>query len=109
MYPYSQRARAAVTIVTAVVLTVLTVVVPLLDRGQAPGPVAFATESSAPGVLDHHHGICLQHGAAAWMVGSGAEAPSSIEVRADDALPVMVRAATATAVPLHLPRAPPAV
>jgi len=109
MFPLPEPTRARVAAVLMAVLTALTVAVPLLDLGRDPGALAFTDADHTPGYVDHHHGVCVQHSAAAWTPASGAELPSERLVRQDDApLPVVVHpiAATLTA---HHSRAPPLI
>jgi hypothetical protein len=95
------------TVLMAALVT-LSVAVPLLDQGRVPGPVAVGTGSDS-GYIDHHHGVCLQHGAAGWSpaVGptlswSAVEHPAPVD-RMDRPLPHLSFVAT------HHSRAPPRV
>lgn len=67
------RARVAATLV--VVVAALSVAVPLLDRGLGAGTVALTEPGAAPGYVDHHHIVCVQHSATAWSAAAGAETP----------------------------------
>ena len=109
MFPLSRKTRARVAALVAVVLTALSVTVPLLDRGLDPGALALTEAGEAPGYVDHHHGVCLQHSAAAWTPAVGAELPTERFGRQDDA---PCRAGVHTGGPsltLHRSRAPPVV
>ncbi len=63
--------RFASVVVLLTALPAATVAVPLLDLGQDPGRLAAGAPGTAAGYLDHHHGVCLQHGAAGWSPATG--------------------------------------
>lgn len=104
-----RRTHAAAAAVLIAVLTVLSVMVPLLDRGRDPSHLVLAAPGTAVGYVPHHHGVCLQHGAAGWTAATG-PAPiwNAIQREASgDATdrPAPDRSVIAT----HLSRAPPLV
>lgn len=101
--------RAPVAVVTAVVLMALSVAVPLLDQGRHGGGVALAETGAPAGYVDHHHGVCLQHGAAAWSPARGADLPAGVLVQESDTPRDAARNAGRSAGSPHHPRAPPLV
>lgn len=110
MRPLSRPGRAIVAAVTAVLITALSVMVPLLDSGRVPGPVAIAESGAAgAGYVDHHHGVCLQHSAGAWTQTPGAELPSERFLHGQDAPRATTHCPGHTARSLHFSRAPPLV
>lgn len=76
MNPLSRSLRARIAAGTAVLLTALSVVVPLMDRGQDLTAVALSDPGQTAGYVDHHHGVCLQHSATAWSPAARADLPS---------------------------------
>ena len=109
MYPFSRAWRARVAATVAVVVTALTVAVPLLDRGEAPGVVAFSEPGATPGYVEHDHSVCLQHGQSAWQPVAVTELPAERFVRqADSPCRAIIRSRGAPASPHHS-RAPPIV
>lgn len=101
------QARTAATMV--VVVTVLSVAVPLLDQGRDPGALALSEPGEATGHVDHHHAICLQHSVTAWSPAVGTDLPSQRFVRQADS-PCRAIVHPVESIPsLHHPRAPPLV
>ena len=110
MSPSSRPGRATVAAVTAALITALSVMVPLLDSGRVPGPVAIAeTGAAGTGYVDHHHGVCLQHSAGAWTQTPGAELPSERFLREHDTPRATRHCSGYNARSLHFSRAPPLV
>lgn len=109
MFPAPRAIRASVAALAVIVLTGLSVAVPLLDQGRDPGALAVSEPGTPAGYVDHDHAICLQHGAAAWSPAMGAELPSERLVpETDTPVPADERASHSFR---RLPqsRAPPAV
>lgn len=100
---------ATVAAALMVAVTALSVAVPLLDRGRDPGALALTEPGATTGYVDHHHGVCMQHSAAAWSPAAGTDLPSARLVREDDAPHPVVRGAGHAARSLPLSRAPPLV
>lgn len=109
MIPVARTLRSRTAAAMMVVVTVLSVAVPLLDQGRDPGALALSEPGETTGHVDHHHAICLQHGAAAWSPAGGTDLPSQRFVRqADSPCRAMVHVGEATP-SLHHSRAPPLV
>lgn len=109
MFPMSRAWRARVAATVAVVVTGLAVAVPLLDRGEAPGVLAFSEPGATPGHVEHDHSVCLQHEQTAWQPVAAAELPAERFVRQEDSpCRTVVRLSGPPASPHH-PRAPPVV
>lgn len=87
MYAPPRGFRAHVAAVTLAVLTALSVAVPLLDQGRPEGGVRLSEPGTPAGYVDHHHGVCLQHSAAAWSPAEGADLPSELLVPEAEPLP----------------------
>lgn len=99
--------RPHVAAVVMAVLTTLSVVVPLLDQGRHLGGERLAEAGTPPGYVDHHHGVCLQHSAAAWSPAKGAELPSAVQVRENETFHYAALCPGRSARSLHHSRAPP--
>lgn len=101
--------RAMVAATMMVVGVTLSALVPMLDRGRDPDALAFTEPGQSTGYVQHDHGVCVQHGAAAWTAAAMAELPAANLVRAADSPhPVVVDPAGAT-LSTHRSRAPPLV
>lgn len=85
MFAPARALRAHVSALTLAVLTALSVAVPLLDQGRPEGGARLAAPGTPAGFVDHHHGVCLQHSAAAWSPAEGADLPSELLVREAEA------------------------
>ena len=108
MIPYHRRLRACVATGTMVVVAALSVAVPLLDQGSDPAGVVF-TDAGAPGYVDHHHDVCLQHSASAWSQSASAEPPTERFVRDDETRVPGARHTGPAVRLLPLSRAPPLI
>ena len=101
--------RAPVATGLAVLLTALSVAVPLLDLGRSPAGVAVVDPGEAAGYVDHHHGVCLQHSATAWAPAAGTEMPAGRLVREDPGPGAWTRFPCRSLPSLPHSRAPPIV
>ncbi|MGK7312083.1 MAG: hypothetical protein ACN0LA_07555 [Candidatus Longimicrobiales bacterium M2_2A_002] len=104
-----RRFQAMIAAGLMVAVTALSVAVPLLDRGRELGTRAFTEPGAATGYVDHHHSVCVQHGAAAWYPVGETPLPSARLVREDDASAPVLRRTACTARTLPFSRAPPRV
>ena len=109
MFSRSRVLRPLVAVVVAVVVTALMVAVPLLDQGRDPGALAFAESGTTTGYVEHHHGVCLQYGAAAWFPALAADLPSELLVHETDDLDDTAYRAGRSFLAFHHSRAPPTV
>lgn len=109
MFSLSRVMRARVAATTAVVVTALSVAVPLLDRGQDPDALAFSERGAPIGYVEHNHSVCLQHGQAVWTPVAAAELPAQRFVRQEDSPCRTVVHVPGPAVSSHQSRAPPFV
>lgn len=109
MYAPARGFRAHVAAVTLAVLTALSVAVPLLDQGRPEGGVRLSAPGTPAGFMDHHHGVCLQHSAAAWSPADGADLPSELLVHEAEPVPGSVHPSGRSSGSTHHSRAPPIV
>lgn len=101
--------RASTAAALMVVVVALSVLVPLLDSGRDPDALAFTEPGQSTGYVQHHHGVCVQHSAAAWTAAVGADLPTEHLVRAADTPCRVVVDPTPPTLSSHRSRAPPLV
>lgn len=109
MSSVSRRFQATIAAGLMVAVTALSVAVPLMDRGRELGMRSLTEPGAAPGYVDHHHSVCVQHGAAAWSPVGETPLPSARLVREDDAPALVVHRTGSAARSLPFSRAPPLV
>jgi hypothetical protein len=109
MYAPGRGYRAYVAAITLAVLTAMSVAVPLLDQGLPEGGSRLSAPGTAAGYVDHHHGVCLQHSAAAWSAAEGADLPSELLVREAEPLRGTVHPSGRSSWSTYHSRAPPIV
>lgn len=107
MFPVSRVTRARIAALTVVVLTGLTVAVPLLDRGRDPGAMAVSEPGVPLGQVDHDHALCVLHSVAVWSPATGPEIPSARLVDEADSFVAFDGRPDRPSPLLHHPRAPP--
>lgn len=109
MFPVSRGTRARIAAITMVVLTGLSVAVPLLDRGRDPDVMAVSEPGVPLGQVDHDHALCVLHSAAVWSPAAGAELPSERLIDEAHAFVATDGRPDRPSQLLHHPRAPPGV
>ncbi len=103
MIPRHRLLNAAVALALGVVLSVLTMVVPLLDMGAAgPGVRIAAEHDGSTGAVDHDHLTCIQHSASGWAAAVAIEPPADFTRSA--VAPAPSHARVVYRLPVHLPR-----